>query len=138
MAVVSLHAEIATLEDSTWRAQMKCGKSLLAFLAPDCVMLFPSGMKWSSTSEPSLETVLTSEDFVPWSGYRIVDATVLPLGPLAASISYRAEATRQEAGVDNEFKALISSVWRKDATTGRWQLVLHQQTPIAISKALLT
>lgn len=92
-------------------------------------MLFPTGMKISATSEPSLKTVLTSDAFIPWMSYEMNDVSILPLSKNAAIIAYRAVASRQVDGDVKDFEALVSSTWRKDVT-GRWQLVLHQQTPI--------
>jgi len=132
----TLYNTILGLEDQTWRALQVDGASLLPFLSHDCIMLFPIGIKVSEKTEPSLEDVMTSEAFVPWKTYKMSDIEVTPLGPDAAVISYRVKARRQafdpdEEDVDEEpeFRALISSTWRRDAETEKWSMCLQQQTP---------
>jgi Domain of unknown function (DUF4440) len=129
MAPSSLETEITTLEDGTWKALTKGGEGLLPFLAPDCSTRFPTFMKISVTSEPALKQVLASNAFIPWTSYEMRDVTVLPLSTKAAVIAYRAVASRQYDGDVKDFEALVPSTWRNDVT-GRWQLVLRQQTPI--------
>ncbi|KAK5228339.1 hypothetical protein LTR72_002222 [Exophiala xenobiotica] len=125
---------ILDLEDKTWRALMDTGTALLPFLSPECIMLFPMGLKISAKTEPSIEDVMKSEAFVPWRRYRLSEVEVRPLGPEAAIITYRVNATRQHITHDDdqrqdEFSALISSTWRKDPEAGRWLMCVHQQTP---------
>lgn len=124
---------ITRLEHETWRALSKNGRDLLPYLAPDCTMLFPLGLKVTTSSEPSLKDILTSEAFVPWEDYKLSDISVAILGKHSAAICYRVEATRPPLpGTDEDavFKALISSVWRREREEGKWQLVVHQQTPV--------
>lgn len=102
-------------------------------------MLFPLGMKVSARTSPNLDDVMMSEAFIPWRRYRLSDVEVTPLGAEAAVISYRVTATRQHITEDDEeddadeqqdeFRALISSTWRKDPEAGKWLMCLHQQTP---------
>lgn len=120
---------------------MDSGAALLPFLSPDCIMFFPLGLKVSTRSSPNLDEVLKSEAFVPWRRYRLTDVEVVPLGPESALISYRAHATRQHITDDDderqdEFRALISSTWRKDPEAGRWLMCFHQQTPYEDELAL--
>ena len=129
-----LHDAILALEDQTWKALMDSGRALLPFLSRDCIMLFPLGMRISARSEPSLEDVMKSEAFVPWRRYRMSEVQVTSLGPEAALISYRVMATRQHITHDDderqdEFRALISSTWRKDPEAGKFLMCFHQQTP---------
>jgi hypothetical protein len=129
-----LHDTIFALEDSTWKALMQSGADLLPFLSRDCIMLFPLGMKITAKSEPSLEDVMKSDAFVPWKRYKLSDVAVTPLGPESALISYRVNATRQHITQDDdtrqdEFKALISSTWRRDPEAGKFLMCFHQQTP---------
>merc|ERR1712000_277139 len=125
---------ILDLEDKTWRALMDTGTALLPFLSPECIMLFPMGLKISAKTVPSIEDVMKSEAFVPWRRYRLSEVEVRPLGPEAAIITYRAKATRQHITHDDderqdEFSALISSTWQKDPEAGKWLMCVHQQTP---------
>jgi len=129
-----LYNAILSLEDQTWKALMDSGAALLPFLSPDCIMLFPMGMKISAKTRPNLEDVMKSEAFVPWRRYTMSDVQVTPLGPESALISYRVMATRQHITHDDdtrqdEFRALISSTWRKDPEAGKFMMVFHQQTP---------
>ncbi|ETI29608.1 hypothetical protein G647_02061 [Cladophialophora carrionii CBS 160.54] len=129
-----LQDTILALEDSTWRALMHSGGDLLPFLSRDCIMLFPLGLKVSARTEPNLEDVMKSDAFVPWRRYKISDVEVTALGPEAALISYRVKATRQHVTEDDdtrqdEFKALISSTWRKDPEAGKFLMCFHHQTP---------
>ncbi|KIW89093.1 uncharacterized protein Z519_10578 [Cladophialophora bantiana CBS 173.52] len=129
-----LHDTILALEDSTWRALTNSGVALLPFLSRDCIMLFPLGMKVSAKTTPNLEDVMRSDAFVPWKQYQMSDVEITQLGSEAALISYRVNATRRHITDDDdmrqdEFKALISSTWRKDPEAGRFLMCVHQQTP---------
>lgn len=129
-----LHDLILNLEDETWKALMDSGAALLPFLSRECVMFFPMGLKVSHTTEPNLNNVLKSEAFVPWRRYRLSEVQITPLGADAALITYRVLATRQHITDDDdesqdEFRALISTVWRKDPEAGNWLMSFHQQTP---------
>jgi len=129
-----LHDTILSLEDQTWQALMESGTSFLPFLSRDCIMMFPLGLKISAKTEPNLEDVMKSEAFVPWKRYNMSDVEVTSLGPESAIISYRVKATRQHITDDDdetqdEFRALISSTWRKDAEAGKFLMCFHQQTP---------
>jgi hypothetical protein len=129
-----LHDSILALEDQTWKALMHSGVALLPFLDRDCTMLFPLGMKISAKTEPSINEVMKSEAFVPWKRYQISEPQVMQLGHEAALITYRVKATRQHITDDDdkrqdEFRALVSSVWKKDPEAGKWLMCFHQQTP---------
>lgn len=133
MAANPLLAEIENLEDQTWKALSVDGKSLLPFLSDDCIFLFPYGMRVSASTEPSLKEVMTSDAFVPWRTYRMSDVVVTPVGSNGAVITYRVKARRIHADErEHSFRALVSSVWRKEATAGNWQLCAHQQTPFEL------
>ena len=124
--------EIVELEEQTWNALQHSGAALIPYLSHDAVMLFPMGMKVTATSKPNLKEVMMSDAFVPWKSYKMEDVAVTPLGSDAAVITYQVEAYRPELDTDDRvepFKALISSIWRKDGDRGKWFMVLHQQTP---------
>ncbi len=113
------------------------------------------GIKVSAKTEPSLEDVMKSEAFIPWQRYRLSDVDVTPLGTEAAVITYRVQATRQSITSDSsddssdddddddearnektrhetpgdDFRALVSSTWRRDPEAGKWLMVVQQQTP---------
>ena len=90
----TLEEMIITLEDHTWKAMEKRGADLLPFLSDDCIMLFPAGIKVSMTSDPDLETTLTSPAYVPWTGHKMSDIEVTMIGGEGAIISYKVEASR--------------------------------------------
>ena len=95
-------------------------------------MLFPMGLKVSTTTNPDLEDVLTSEAFIPWSSYKMHNTEVTLLGDEAAILTYSIEAYRPALdgfGDEDKFTALASSVWKKDNDSGRLLLCFHQQTP---------
>ncbi|KAF2716420.1 hypothetical protein K431DRAFT_235422 [Polychaeton citri CBS 116435] len=127
-------AEILGLEEATWKALKHSGEALIPYLAEDCIMQFPMGMKLTRDSEPSVRDILHSPAFVPWKAFLLDEVDVTNVGRDGAVISYRANATRPPTGVpgddgdeDVKFEALCSTVWRKDG--GTWLMIFHQQTP---------
>jgi hypothetical protein len=71
-------------------------------------------------------TVQSIEASPGWDELTIDDARVIEVGDDGAAISYRFSGRR---GTDFAYEALLSSVYvRRD---DRWQMVLHQQTPLA-------
>lgn len=121
---------VEALEADTWKAMSKDGAGLLPYLSKDCRMMFPLGLTISNESEPSIEQVMKSKVFVPWKSYTMKDVQVTGLGDDAAIISYRVKAYRPDIdGMDSEFRALMSSTWRKDPSTDKWEMCFHQQTP---------
>lgn len=60
-----------------------------------------------------------------WDRYELADLTVVPAGPDAATLVYRATAHRAEAP---PFTALMTSTYvRRD---DRWRLTVYTQTPV--------
>lgn len=129
-------SEIKACEHKTWDALCKSGSALIPLLAEDSIMLFPGGMILSKQSKPSLESVLTSEMFVPWQKYTISEDEIRFLDSHATStlITYRVVAERTGEENPTVFQALCSSTWRRinqsERDSGRWEMVSHQQTPI--------
>lgn len=123
----NLTETITELEHQSWQALQRSGSDFLPFLTHDAQFMFPLGMRITQTSSPDIKTIMTSEAFVPWKTYDMKDVEVIPLGPGGALISYKAEATR--ADKEPLFRALCSSTWRKDSSSGQWLLCFHQQTP---------
>lgn len=127
MANDSLADRITELEHQTWKVLQDSGDKLLPYLSRDCIMLFPLGMKISHGTSPNIKDVMTSEAFVPWKTYDLRDVEVTPVGLEGAIISYEAKATRE--GLEEPFRAMISSTWRKDPNSERWLMCFQQQTP---------
>lgn len=129
MAHPSLHEEILDLEERTWRALQRQGTDLLPFLTKDAIFMFPTGMKVTADTEPSVEDILHSTAFVPWKKFDLSKVDVTPIGSEGAVITYRAVATRVPTEKEDEdavFDAICSSVWRWE--DGKWMMCLHQQT----------
>lgn len=129
-APTTLTSTIGALEDETWKALTRSGKELLPYITDDCIMQLPFGMSISQHSTPTISEVMSSEAFIPWRTYGLSHVVVIPIGSDGAVISYRVRAHRPDAeGKDERFRALISSVWRKDAASEGWKMCFHQQTP---------
>jgi len=63
----------------------------------------------------------------PWSDFAIKDATVVDLGDDVASITYQATARRDD---ESDYSAMVTSVYAR--RNGKWQLMVHQQTPFEV------
>ena len=62
----------------------------------------------------------------PWTSYKLDAISVLDLGADSQAICYKVEAKREE----EVYGALITSIWRVERDSGKWEMVLHQQTPV--------
>jgi hypothetical protein len=127
-----LTSTITNLEHETWRAMQSSGAALFPYLSPQCIFLFPMGLKVSAHTTPSLHDVLTSDAFVPWTSYNMEDIEVLAIGNTGAVITYEVSAIRPPLGVggrEEEFRALASTTWTLDEERGKWAMLVHQQTP---------
>ncbi|GAB7359865.1 hypothetical protein MBLNU230_g7393t1 [Neophaeotheca triangularis] len=145
MTDASLQDIILNLEEQTWRAVKDSGAALVPFLSHDCTMIFPPGIKIDPDSDPTVEDLLRSEQFVPWLDFELSEVNVTPAGEESAIISYRVAASRPptegSGGRDAKFDALCSSVWRiesdgkrekgekeKEKEKFRFRMCFHQQT----------
>ncbi|PIG86178.1 efflux pump antibiotic resistance protein [Aspergillus arachidicola] len=135
------HDEILALEHKTWDALCISGSTLLPLLSGDCVMVFPGGMKLSKESYPTLNSILTSEEFVPWSSYTILESEVRTLDKNAQStlICYNVSARRVSDRDSQSFDALCSSGWRKiGPTSGRWYSINRLHVSLSSPSATST
>jgi hypothetical protein len=89
------------------------------WLANDALMIVP-GMVIDR--ETFLDAVAHEQ---PWASHRIDEPRIVQLTDDSAALLYRVTAQRAS---QPEFAGLLTSVYVKRA--GRWQLVLHQQTPM--------
>lgn len=116
----TLHAELVELERRGWDALS--GPDGAAFYAEvmseDGVMVFPGLVLDKARTVAAIRTER------PWESYAIDDAEVRSLGADGGLVTYRATSRRE--GQDT-YRALMTSVYRR--RNGRWELVLHQQTP---------
>lgn len=115
--------ELFDLEQKGWQAlsrEGEAGKRFYEFiLREDAVMLLPNGMRIEGR-----ERILQSFGTQPWKTFQIENAKVISLSVNAATLVYRVTAQR-EGG--QPYEALVSSTYVRDR---KWQLVVHQQTPV--------
>lgn len=114
--------ELVELERRGWEAlatEGAAGPFYEEVLAERVLMLLPGGLVIDDRA-----AVVESMSGAPWSSYEMGEPAVLPLGPDAAVVAYRATATR--SGTD--YEALFASTYRR--TADGWRLAVHQQTPI--------
>lgn len=118
----ALLQELEALERAGWDAL--CTDGGAAFYADlmtdDAVMVLAHGQVMGR------DEVAASLTGAPaWDRYELTDLTVVPAGPEAATLVYR--ATAQRAGTP-AFTALMTSTYaRRD---GRWRLTVYTQTPV--------
>ena len=106
------------LEEGFWRSAGD-REGYARHLAVDAVHVFPG---WGIVGRDQALTGVAAA--TPWEAFTIEEPHVVTLGDGAAALVYTAHAYR---GGD-AYRAAITSVYeRRD---GRWQLVLHQQTPL--------
>ena len=109
------------LEEQGWQALSSADpiKFCDVWLADDAVMIVP-GMVIDRTT--FLQAVAHEQ---PWASYLIEEPRVVQLTADSAALVYRVRARRDG---QPEFAGLLTSVYVK--RSGRWQLLLHQQTPM--------
>lgn len=113
--------QLLELEEQGWQAlsSVEPVEFCDEWLADDAVMIVPGMVIDRATF---LEAVAHEQ---PWASHRIEDARVLQLTDDSAALVYRVQAQRDGQPA---FAGLLTSVYVKRA--GRWQLALHQQTPM--------
>lgn len=120
--VEDLQNELEALERAGWDAL--CTGDGARFYADlmtdDAVMVLAHGQAMGRAA------VVESPAGGPaWDRYELSDLTVVPAGPEAATLVYRATAHRAGAP---PFTALMTSTYtRRD---GRWRLTVYTQTPV--------
>lgn len=116
--------DLIELEEQGWQALATEGDAGKRFyssiLGDDALMLFPGGMLIDGK-----ENILDSLAAQPWQSYQIDDSRVIALTDNAKVVVYRVTAQREGS---EPYRALISSTY--SLNDGKWQLVLHQQTPV--------
>ncbi|KAJ4991990.1 hypothetical protein SVAN01_02585 [Stagonosporopsis vannaccii] len=120
----SLTAAICSLEHLAWAALCTSGRDLLPLLSSNPVMIFPGDYILTAVSTPTVHEMLQSNEFKPWTEYKLSHDEVVPLGKDSAMIYYRVEAER--AG--EVFRAICSSAWVLEGS--EWKMASHQQTLI--------
>jgi hypothetical protein len=116
-----MHDRLLELEEQGWKALSSPDPVAFCeeWLADDAVMIVPGMVIDRATF---LHAVADEE---PWASHQIEDPRAIQLTDDAAALVYRVMARRVG---QPEFVGLLTSVYAKRAD--RWQLVLHQQTPM--------
>jgi hypothetical protein len=110
--------DLLVIEESFWGAAGDAAR-YAAHLAPDALHVFP-GMGVLDR-DAVLAGVAGAE---PWESVEMLEPRFVELGDDAAALVYAAHATR---AAGEAYEVGITSVYRRRG--GRWELVLHQQTP---------
>ncbi|MCI3948540.1 MAG: hypothetical protein K0R11_474 [Acidimicrobiales bacterium] len=118
---MDLEATLLALETEGWEAlsSARGADHYGAVLTDDAVMVVP-GMVLSRE-----EAVAGIRDAPPWSDFRIEEPRVVRLGADAASLTYRATASRSG---QPPYVALMTTAFVRSGTS--WKVALHQQTPV--------
>jgi uncharacterized protein (TIGR02246 family) len=111
--------EIRQLEQRFWEAAGDAER-YAAGLAPDAIHVLP-GLGVVSRAQV-LEGVAGAQ---PWEAFTMHDVQTAWLGDDVVALVYTASARRAGRA---PYRAWITSVYRR--CDGRWQLALHQQTPL--------
>jgi hypothetical protein len=116
--------ELLDLEHAGWQSlcDSRGGTYYGAVMLPDALFILADG-----TTMTRDETANSMDGMPGWDSYEITGATLVPLGPDAAALTYKASSSR--AGLDEPFTALMSSVYRR--IDGEPRLALYQQTSAA-------
>jgi hypothetical protein len=116
-----MHDRLLELEEQGWQALSSPDPVTFCeeWLADDAVMIVPGMVIDRATF---LHAVADEE---PWASHHIEDPRAVQVTDDAAALVYRVTARREG---QSEFAGLLTSVYAKRAD--RWQLVLHQQTPM--------
>lgn len=122
---MSIKKELIELEKQFWNAPPD-GSVYENHMSSEGRVLMPSPAG-SMDREQTIEAVEGSD---AWSSYEFRDLKCHELNTDAATLTYRASATRSEPS--QSFELLISSTYRKE--NGAWKLVTHQQTPLTAGK----
>ncbi len=118
MSAVTVERELLDLERGFWQAANDPA-FYRKHTAEDAMFLLPPGIL---DKRAILDAIGSSEE---WTSFELHDLAQIRLGEGVAALCYRADANR--AGVS--YAAAIASTYRR-ASSGEWQLVIHQQTPI--------
>ncbi|MBM3675932.1 MAG: nuclear transport factor 2 family protein [Actinobacteria bacterium] len=115
-----MNAHLLGIEERGWEALSSPDPRAFCeqWLADDAVIVVPGAV----IDRATFLAALTHER--PWTWHRIEDPRTVELTEGAAVLMYRVVAQRED---HPEFVGLLSSVYA--SREGRWQLVLHQQTP---------
>ena len=114
--------DLLELEELGWQALSSADPVAFCegWLADDALVIVP-GMV---IDRATFLQALAHEQ--PWETHQIEEPRTVQLANESAALVYRVTARRDG---QPKFNGLLTSIYAKRA--GRWQLVLHQQTPIS-------
>lgn len=118
----SLLAHLA-LEHDGWKSLCSGhgGTFYGELMTPQAVMILVNG---AVMDRATIQRTL--DQAPPWASYELSDTMLIPLGPDANALVYRAVASRD--GDVQHFEALMTSVYQR--VDGRLRLALYQQTAV--------
>ncbi len=117
---MELSDELLAIEEDFWRAAGDRNRYSTR-LAADAIHVFPG---WGVADRDAVLAGVA--DASPWHRFEIEHPRVVRLGDQAAALVYTAHAERTG---QPPYDAAVSSIYRR--RNGTWELVLHQQTPLA-------
>ncbi|KAI9745072.1 MAG: hypothetical protein M1818_001350 [Claussenomyces sp. TS43310] len=113
--------DVENMEHQVWRALRESGEEAMPYLADDCIMVLMDGTVLDANEEPKPADYLESSNFQPWLSYDMSDIHVAEIDMMAATIIYRAVATRMEGNRKVKHTMVISSTWRQKANA-QWYM----------------
>jgi hypothetical protein len=122
--VIEVIERLLEIEEQGWQAlsSVEPVEFCKEWLAEDAVMIVPGMVIDRATF---LAAVAREQ---PWASHRIEEPRAVQLTDDSAALVYRVRAQRDD---QPEFVGHLTSVYV--GREGRWQLALHQQTPIPTS-----
>lgn len=117
--------ELLDVEHELWRANLAGHGAFYAdFLRPDALAVSPWG---TLTRDEAVATINANQN--PYTSYEITEPQVVPLGPDAAVLTYRAEVHGENEGEPFRHTVYATSVHVRE--DGRWRGAFHQQTLVS-------
>jgi ketosteroid isomerase-like protein len=122
---MSLFEELMQLERKTWDANLAGdGGYYDRFLTDDAVVVSP----WGVQGKPAVVAAITV-NALPYTGYELDQERLVPLGPDAALVTYRAVVRGERGGEPFTHTVYATSAYRREG--GVWRGPFHQQSLVA-------
>lgn len=114
--------KLVELEKGFWNAAGSDGSYYEENFAADGVMVLP----FEGGTLNKTQTIETVKQAGAWSGFDITQPRLFDISENETFLLYKANGRRADG---QEYYALISSLYRRHGSG--WELVFHQQTPLA-------
>ncbi|KAF9050756.1 hypothetical protein BDZ89DRAFT_1057185 [Hymenopellis radicata] len=100
------------------------GPAVFDYIADDAVFAI-DGRVLDAHSKPTLKDYMKN-NYHPWATFEMKDVKVVPTGLMAATVCYRANATKivRDDQPPEKYNVVCSSSWRQEASAD-WILVSH-------------